>query len=290
MLLPSSLHCNTFPDASYRVFSLSCILWICFLLSPEPANAADGEGATRRFAELRRYSVQEARQGPAVDGEYFYAVSNHTIAKYEKQSGLRVSVWEGPADGPIIHLNSGIVIEGRLYCAHSNYPGIPMQSSIEIFDTETLEHIGSHSFGIYQGSATWVDRKDGVWWVAFAHYEGRGGDGTRGPAWTSVVQFDKQWRRVGAYAFPPAVIQRFGTRSNSGGAWGPDGYLYITGHDAAEIYVLALPRAGATLELIEILPLAAEGQGIAWDRSEPGLLYSMIKKTREIVVSKMIRQ
>ena len=50
-----------------------------------------------------------------------------------------------------------------------------MVSSIEVFETATLEHVESHSFGIFGGSATWVDRADGHWWVAFAHYAGFGG-------------------------------------------------------------------------------------------------------------------
>jgi hypothetical protein len=28
----------------------------------------------------------------------------------------------------------------------------------------TMEHVDTHSFGIHQGSATWVDRHDGSWW------------------------------------------------------------------------------------------------------------------------------
>ena len=30
--------------------------------------------------------------------------------------------------------------------------------------------------------------------------------------------------------------------SNSGGSWGPDGFLYLTGHDPAEIYKMRLPK------------------------------------------------
>lgn len=242
----------------------------------------------RRFESTRRFLAPEARQGVAAGSAHFYAIGNRSIAKHRKRTGERVAVWSEQEHGPVVHLNSGVVVGDLLYAAHSNYPEVPMLSSIEIFDTRTLEHVGSHSFGVFSGSATWVDRRDGFWWVAFANYEGRGGQPGRGPAWTTVVRFDDHWRPAGGYAFPPEVVERFGTRSNSGGAWGPDGYLYATGHDAAEVYVLRLPRAGSVLELVEIVAVEAEGQGIAWDPFEPGTLYSIVKRRREVVVSRLV--
>jgi len=35
------------------------------------------------------------------------------------------------------------------------------------------------------------------------------------------------------------------------------------------------------LELVEILPKNIRGQGIAWDRSETGVLYGIIRATKE---------
>lgn len=106
------------------------------------------------YTEVRRYKADEARQGVAVDREFFYAINNHTIGKYRKATGERVALWEGGAGGEIIHLNSGNVIDGRLYTVHSNYPGVPMLSSVEIFDPKTLTHAGSHSLGRVDGSFT----------------------------------------------------------------------------------------------------------------------------------------
>jgi hypothetical protein len=163
-----------------------------------------------------------------------------------------------------------------------------MVSSIEVWDASTMEHVASHSFGIFGGSATWVDRHDEAWWVAFANYEGRGGQPGRGPAWTNVVRFDDEWRVAGGYVFPPDVVARFADRSNSGGAWGPDGRLYITGHDEPEIYVLELPQAGSVFELVETIPVTAEGQGIAWDPADPSTLYTILRSTSQVVVSRLI--
>ena len=251
------------------------------------ASSACAQDQSRRFEEVRRFRAEEARQGIAVDDRHFYAISNRHIGKYDKQSGERVGGWEGPPGGPIIHLDSGIVLDGRLYCAHSNYPGVPMVSSIEVFETDTLEHVDSHSFGIFGGSATWVDRADGHWWVAFGHYAGFGGVPDQGPAWTNLVKFDESWRRVAGYVYPSEVVERFQQMSNSGGTWGEDGRLYATGHDDGAVFVLSLPTAGSVLGLQEVIPVAAEGQGIAWDRSEPGTLYSILRSTREVVVSKL---
>ena len=258
-----------------------------FVLALVAAPAVQAQDQSRRFEEVRRFSAEEARQGIAVDDRHFYAISNRRIGKYDKQSGERVGSWEGAPDGPIIHLDSGIVLDGRLYCAHSIYPGVPMVSSIEVFETGTLEHVESHSFGIFGGSATWVDRADGHWWVAFAHYAGFGGLPDQGPAWTNLVKFDERWSRVAGYVYPRAVVERFQQMSNSGGTWGEDGRLYTTGHDDGAVFVLSLPTAGSVLGLQEVLPVTAEGQGIAWDRSEPGTLYSILRSTREVVVSKL---
>jgi hypothetical protein len=245
------------------------------------------DSLTRGLRELRRFEAAEARKGVAVDARHFYAIDNRAIGKYDKRTGERVGGYANPDGGAIRHLNSGIALDGRLYCAHSNYPRVPMLSSIEIFDTDTLEHVGSHSFGMLPGSASWIDRRAGLWWVAFANYRGSGGIRDRGPEWTEVVTYDDHWRRVGGYGFPADVVERFGTRSNSGGAFGPGGLLYITGHDAPELYALRIPKTGASLELAAVLAVAAEGQGIAWDPSDPRVLYSIVKSTREIVVSRL---
>ena len=274
-------------DARPRSIGRGVIGLFVLTLGLPTATTASAQDRSRRFEEVGRFGAAEARQGVAVDERYFYAISNRRIGKYDKQSGERVAGWEGPADGPIIHLDSGIVLDGRLYCAHSNYPGVPMVSSIEVFKTDTMEHVDSHSFGIFGGSATWIDRAHGHWWVAFGHYAGVGGVPGQGPAWTNLVKFDDSWRRVAGYAYPHEVVEQFHQMSNSGGTWGDDGRLYATGHDDGSVFVLSLPTAGSVLTLHEVIPIAAEGQGIAWDRSEPGTLYSILRSTREVVVSKL---
>jgi hypothetical protein len=67
--------------------------------------------------------------------------------------------------------------------------------------------------------------------------------------------------------------------SNSGGSWGPDGFLYLTGHDPAELYRMRIPKAGSVLELVDTIAMNIRGQGIAWDRSQPGVIYGIVRAT-----------
>lgn len=240
-----------------------------------------------RFEEIRRFAAPEARQGVASDQEYLYVISNHSLGKYRKSDGTRVAAWEGGEAGPIIHLNAGTMVDGLLYCAHSNYPGVPMLSSIEIFDPGTLQHLASHSFGRTDGSLTWIQRRENRWLACFVHYAGRGGEPGRGPSWSQVVEFDDAWRRLRAWTFPEELTVRFAGYSCSGGAFGPGGYLYVTGHDLPELYVLEFPAAGSVLEWRATVPIAAEGQAFDWDPAEPDLLYSIVKRTREVIVGRV---
>jgi hypothetical protein len=138
------------------------------------------------------------------------------------------------------------------------------------------------------GSLTWVDRRAGAWWAGFANYDGHGSDGGRDHRATKVVKFDDQWRPLAAWTFPPAVLERMKPYSASGGAFGPDGLLYVTGHDRPEIYVLRLPESGGVLELVAILPGAMSGQAIAFDRSARGrVLFGVRRATGEVVAMRL---
>ncbi len=241
-----------------------------------------GYGIAATLQQIGEFTVSEANQGVGVDARHFYAIDNFAIGKYDKKTGKLVKKWQGDKKGPILHLDSAMVMDGKLYAAHSNYPQWPMTSSVEIFDAETLEHVGSHSFGIQWGSLTWVDWHDGHWWMTFANY-----DRPFGPNKTPyghkvntlMVKLTKDFRPLESWTLPKAVLDRFEDMSNSGGSWGADGYLYLTGHDPAELYRMRLPKAGSVLELVEAIPMNIRGQGIAWDRSQPGVIYGIIRAT-----------
>ena len=232
--------------------------------------------------QIAEFKVPEANQGVAVDANYFYAVDNTTLGKYDKKTGALVKRWSQEKGGPLIHLDGATVIDGKIYCAHSNYPEWPMTSSLEIFDAATLEHVGTHSFGINWGALNWVDLHDGFWWMVFANY-----DQPLGPnktpygykANTQMIKFTLDFRMVEAWTLPKSILDKFEQMSNSGGSWGPDGFLYLTGHDPAELYKMQLPKAGSILELVATIPMNIRGQGVAWDRSDPGVIWGIIRAT-----------
>ena len=232
--------------------------------------------------QVGEFNIPEANQGVGVDAQYFYAIDNQTIAKYDKKTGKLVKKWQGDKSGPIQHFDSAMVMEGKIYLAHSNYPEWPMPSSLEIVDTETMEHVGSHSFGIQWGSLTWVDWRDGHWWMTFANY-----DRLLGPnktpyghkANTVLVKMTNDFRPMESGTLPKVLLDKFEDMSNSGGSWGPDGSLYLSGHDPAELYRMRFPKAGSVLELADVIPMNIRGQGIAWDRSEPGVIYGIVRAT-----------
>ncbi len=234
---------------------------------------------------LREFAATEARQGVAVDATHVYAIDNRNIGKYDKFTGARVASWVADEAYPLLHLNSGIVRDGKLICTHSNYGSLPMTSSVEIWDTATLAHVESHSFGVLYGSLTWLDWHEGFWWACFAHYEGKGGEPGKGPEHTVVVKMDETWHALESWVLPPEIIALLKPHSASGGALGPDGRLYITGHDRAELYAFELPKAGSVLRHMETVPFRNEGQAIAFDRSGTGLLYGIVRKTRTIVAA-----
>ena len=59
---------------------------------------------------------------------------------------------------------------------------------------------------------------------------------------------------TGVWVLPEEVLEKFEDMSNSGGSWGPDGRLYISGHDPAEVYVMELPEAGSMLKWVATVP------------------------------------
>lgn len=239
-------------------------------------------------AAVRTYDAFDANQGVGVDNKHFYAVNNRTITKHDRESGEALLQFAGNPDGPIEHLDSGAVVNGKLYTAHSNWPEWPMESSIEVFDTRTMEHIETHSFGIYRGSLTWLDRHDGAWWAAFANYDRvqRGQTEPYGKTYnTQVVKMDNDFQVIESWTIPKEILDKFDVMSNSGGSWGPDGRLYLTGHDLPEAYVMTLPRAGGELEWVATVSLPGiEGQGIAWDDAgKKSTLWGINRKNSQVI-------
>lgn len=235
------------------------------------------------------FTSPEARQGVAVDAIHVYTINDAAIAKHDKATGALVERWEAEEaaageEAGFIHMNSGVVRDDRLYCAHSNYPAVPMRSSIEVFSLNPLAPVDRIDLGETDGSLTWMDWHDGYWWGCFAHYSHRPPE-EKSNRDTTLVQLDAEWNRLRAWRFPGTLMERCAPYSLSGGSWGPGGLLYVTGHDRPEVYVLALPDTGGILEYQGMVSVPMEGQAIAFDRSGGGELYGIVRRSLRVVTA-----
>ncbi len=232
---------------------------------------------------FRTYAVPEANQGVAADDRFFYPIDNTVIAKYEIATGRRVAAWAGPRNGLVRHLNSCLAEARRLWCANSNYPLTPMGSSVEVFDPETMAPVESHSLGLTdEGSLTWFDRYREGWLAGFAHYDGSGGIVNRPHTFSSVVTFDASWRRTGGWLCPARVLERMAPYAASGGAIGPDGFLYLLGHDRPELYVVGRPPMGPTLVHVATVAVEAEGQAFSWAGDGSRTIFTIDRRQRQV--------
>lgn len=264
-------------------------VWILFfsagLLTPLLAASARAQ-SLQEAHELRRFSAAEAKQGVATDADFFYAIADHEIGKYDKETGKRVAQWSGEPPA-FIHINSCSAIKTELLCAMSNFPGTPMISSVERFDRATLKHTGTHAFGSVHGSMTWIDWHAGSWWACFANYDGRGGDPGHDHRSTVLVRYDEAFQQQESWLFPDDVLNSFGHMSASGGRWGANNHLYVTGHDLPEMYVLQLPQGGTRLEHIATIKLPTGGQAFDWDFSHSDRMWSIERKGNTVVESQL---
>ena len=228
----------------------------------------------------------KVNQGVAVDATYFYAISNTRIAKCDKETSKVIATWQADrkndAYSHFKHMNSGTVVDGRLYCAHSRYGVDPNDNSIEIWNVEgeRLDHERTIRLPKKYGSLTWIDRdRDDAWWMCYAVY-GK----TKNKA-TTLVKYqyrDGTFVEVSSWRFPDEVTRHWGAMSCSGGSWGPDGYLYTTGHDHKEAYVLKVDADNRLRYVRTETGVGFFGQAIAWDRSATDPILWGIEKNKSI--------
>jgi hypothetical protein len=262
---------------------------VCGLLLPFAGStvALAQDASALKATEMRRIPAEEAHQGVASDATHVYAIGDSEIGKYDKATGKRVAHWQGDK-AVFIHMNSCNVVRAELVCAMSNFPNLPMTSSVEWFSTSgKMDHIRSHSFGPGRGSLTWIDWHDGSWWACFANYDGKGGDPTRDHRATVLFRFSADFVEQGSWLFPNNVLDSFGHMSASGGRWGSDGLLYVTGHDLPEMYVLRLPKAGGRLEWVRTISIPTGGQAFDWDFGHTNRIWSIERKKTEMVESQL---
>lgn len=256
------------------------LLFSCVSLAGAPVSAqlvAD---------EIGRFEAAEANQGVVADARFVYAISNAEIGKYDRKTRKRIASWQG--DPALFrHMNSCILKGAEIVCAASNYPDVPQASSVEWFDTVRMKHVRTRSLGPGRGSLTWLDWHDGSWWACFANYSNKGGEPGRDHKLTTLVRYSPDFVEQGAWLFPEAVLARFAPFSSSGGVWGEDGLLYVTGHDRQELYALRLPEAGSTLRHVTTIAIPTRGQAIAWERGGKRILWAIEREERAVVAMRV---
>ncbi|NQT27243.1 hypothetical protein HQ585_17950 [candidate division KSB1 bacterium] len=261
-----------------------CYVWgyaILFLLPCLMAEEKGNPPSNTRNTVLKRIPFK-ASQGVAVDEKYFYAINNIRITKCDKENGKVIATWQADRENSAYkhfkHMNSGTVVEGRLYCAHSRYGIDPNDNTVEIWtvEKEALKHEKTIQMPRKYGSLTWIDRhRDCSWWMCYAVYGKNRNKDTR------LVKYQykkKKFVEVESWVFPKEVVAHWGQMSCSGGSWGSDGYLYTTGHDHAKAYVLEIDKIDKLIYVRTENDVGFYGQAIAWDRfSEKPILWGIIK-------------
>ncbi|HEX4149534.1 MAG TPA: hypothetical protein VHY20_11120 [Pirellulales bacterium] len=226
-------------------------IWISAMFAAAPSGA---------WRQTTFFPAAEAKQAAAADERFVYAITNRLIAKYDRSTFKRLAVSRGEAT----HLNSGFFWQGKLYCAHSNFPTKPEQSQLMVLDCDTMQLTPFKDFGNYGGSLTWAVRRGDHWWCNFAIY----GDDN---AQTFLVEFDDRWHELARWTYPAELIGRIGKASLSGGIW-LDHTLLVTDHDHPRLYALRLASEGRVLEFIAEQPAPITGQGIALDPLTGGMV------------------
>lgn len=243
--------------------------------APPPAKPVPATTALVRrpgWSTTRLIVSPHATQAAAADERYAYAISNTTVAQYDRATGRLMQVGTA-ADAE--HLNSGFVHEGRVYCAHSNYPAEPPESEIRVFDPATGTLSLFHRFEDPPGSLVWCVRRGGNWWCCFAWYRAENDR-------TVLVEYADGGlaREARRFTFPCEVVADWDGMSASGGIWDRD-TLLVSHHHFPVLYRLAVPASGAELRLVEALGCPFPGQGIAADPA--GGLVGIDRARRRIV-------
>jgi hypothetical protein len=238
---------------------------LVILLFVAVAPAADTSSLPRApgWTTARLLASPYATQAAAADERNVYVISSTTVARYDRATGRLLATATTPDTK---HLNSGFLHDGKVWCAHSNYPAMPHESDIRVYEPVTGTLTVGHVFRDPPGSLVWCVRREGRWWCCFAHY---GDDNAR----TVLVEyepggFDRERRRL---SFPTKVIADWDEHT-----------LLVSHHHFRVLYRLRLPEAGDTLEFVEALHCPFPGQGFAADPVTSGLIG--IDRARRAVV------
>jgi hypothetical protein len=245
-------------------------LFFLLLLDESKLTLKPGWKATTDFPS------EHATQAAAADETHFYAVSNTTVAVYDRTTGKLVAVSDSGTT-PAQHLNSAFIWKGKVYCAHSNYPKTPETSEVRVFDAATKKLTIHHEFKNPPGSLVWNVHDGKNWWCCFAHYQADN-------AKTILCKMDDTFKELGRWTFPKVVTDDWDKMSASGGVWDGD-TLLVSHHHFKVLYRLRVPKDGMELQFVEALACPFPGQGIAADPKTGGLV-GIDRGKRRVVFAK----
>ena len=187
-----------------RAISVPIVIAIVAAITSLPGlRAADLPKSSGAYVLTGSMASSLANQAAAADDKFVYVVDDAVIAKYDRATGKELARSAGKAQ----HLNSGFLWEGKLYCAHSNYPRMPHQSDIRVLDPATMKLGIYHVFDTPPGSLTWAVRRGEHWWCHFAHY---GKDNAK----SVLVQYGNRWKEIGRWTFPKDLVSDWGNYRN----------------------------------------------------------------------------
>lgn len=240
---------------------VECLLLSTTLLCAQAPPTQSSHDLKPGWELTASFKAKQATQAAAADERFFYAISNTHVAKYDRQTGKMISSSTSPGSK---HLNSGYFHEGKLYCAHSNYPNLPEESDIRVYDPQKETLSVFHRFEKPPGSLVWCirDPEAPLWWCCFAHYGAENGK-------TFLAKMDERFGDIQRWSFPKKVVDDWDKMSASGGVWDA-GTLLVSHHHFKVLYRLRVPPNGNELELVESLACPFPGQGIAVDPKVAG--------------------
>jgi len=257
------------------------MIWLIVCALSQTAPNESSHNLVPGWEESLSFKAIHATQAAAADDRYFYAISNTHVAKHDRERGKLLSASTSPGTK---HLNSGFIHQRKIYCAHSNYPALPEESDIRVYDPakETLSVF--HLFEKPPGSLVWCirDPKEDLWWCCFAHY---GNDNAK----TFLAKMDNRFQELGRWTFPANVISDWDKMSASGGIWDGDSLL-VSHHHFKVLYRLKVPQTGSELQWTESLSCPFPGQGIAVDPLTPGGLVGINRYKGTVLFGRKIQK
>lgn len=244
--------------------ALTCVGVCCvslFAIADDAAQSSTAFVPQKGWTTTSRLVTEYATQAAAADEKCIYAISSTTVAKFARSSSKLLAT---ATDSSTKHLNSGFLDDGKLYCAHSNYPDTPHESDIRIYNPRSNSLTVFHRFIDPPGSLVWCIRKNGHWWCCFAHY---GEKNHR----TVLIEYAEDGLTVEAqrFLFPKEVIADFDGMSGSGGIWFGDSLL-VSHHHFPVLYELKCPGPNDPpdrLILLAVRHCPFPGQGFGIDKA-----------------------